>query len=124
MALADITINDGQSTPAAHVFAYIGTENGRVVRADLSAGLEQALKLTIGHRVTKSGGNPVDSHLWRIDKTILDADGITPYTPNIRISSDIPRRVYTDALADDLAAFVRNFATADNIRLLLKGSVF
>lgn len=123
MALADITLNDGQGTPVAHVFTYTGTVNGRVVRADMAASPETPLTLTFAHQAVKRDGVAYKSHLLRIDKTLQDADNITAYANNIRLMADVADKVLSDALADDLAAFIRNWATSVNVRAWLKGSV-
>lgn len=123
MALADITLNDGKGTPVAHTFAYISSQGSRVVRAELTAPPEAPLLMTHAHSEKKANGVTVKSHLFRIDQTVLDADGITPYQTNIRLMADVPNSVYSDALADDLAAFIRNWASSTNIRAWLRGSV-
>lgn len=123
MALNDITLNDGQGTPVAHTFTYIATQGNRVIRADLAAAPETPLQMTIAHSETKINGAPGKSHLQRFDKTVLDADGVTPHKANMRLCADVPNAVLSDALADDLAAFIRNWATSANVRAWLKGSV-
>lgn len=123
MALADIIIADGQSTPVNHTFAYIGMVNNRVVRADLSQNPETPLTLTTAHSEYNKSGVKGKSHLQRFDKTLMDSDGVTPHVSNIRLMADVDNAVLSDALADDLAAFIRNWATAANVRLWLKGSV-
>lgn len=124
MALADITINDGQTTPVAHVFTYVNTTGTRVIRSDFAASPESPLMLTISHQDTKISGASGKSHLFRIDRTVMDADGVTPYKANVRLVADVPHAVLSDALADDLAAYIRNWATSANLRALLRGSVF
>lgn len=123
MALADITLNDGQGTPVAHTFTYVTMQGSKVIRRDFAAAPETPLQMTHGHQTATKGGVGVDSHLLRIDVTTLDSDGITPYISNIRIMSDVPRPILSDALADNLAAYVRNWATSANIRAWLRGSV-
>lgn len=123
MALADITLADGQGTPVNHTFTYTGTVNNRVIRSELAANPETPLLMTHAHSETKRGNATVKSHLLRIDKTVLDSDGITPHAVNIRIMADIPNPVLSDSLAADLAAFVRNWATAANVQAWVKGSV-
>lgn len=123
MALADITLADGAASPVSHVFTYVGTQNGRVVRVDMSADAEQPLSLTHGHMSKKVGGKTVQSHLLRVDSTVLDADGVTPHIANIRLMCDVPNPILSDALADNLAAFIRNWATSANVRAWLRGSV-
>lgn len=123
MALADITINDGQTTPVAHTFTYIGTTNGRVLRSDFAAAAETPLHMTHGHTSRVAKGVALDSHLLRFDRTALDADGVTPHKANIRLASDVPRAIVSDGLADDFAAYIRNWATSANVRAWLKGSV-
>jgi len=123
MALADIVVADGQGTPVNHTFTYVSTVNNRVIRSDMAASAEEPLLMTHAHQATVRGGAKTKSHLYRVDRTKLDSDGVTPYTANIRIMADIPVAIQSDALADDLAAFVRNWATANNIRAWLKDSV-
>lgn len=124
MALANIVINDGQGTPVAHTFEYIGSDAGKVTRSDLTRSPEVPLLLTIGHQTNKKGGTTVDSHLLKIESTVLDTDGMTLHKPNIRLMADCPVAVYSDALADDFAAYVRNWATSANVRAWLRKSVF
>lgn len=123
MALADITLADGQSTPENHTFTYIGLTNGRTIRSDMAASAEEPLSMTHGHMSKKVNGKNVRSHLLRIDTTKLDADGVTPYQANIRLMADVPDPIRSDALADDLAAYIRNWATSANVRAWLKDSV-
>lgn len=123
MALADIVLNDGQATPVAHTFTYIATSGNRVQRSDFSASAEAPLKMTHAHSETKLSGAAAKSHLFRIDCTVLDADGITPYTANVRVCCDVPNAVLSDTLADNLAAYVRNWISSSNFRAFLKGSV-
>jgi len=123
MALADITLNDGQASPVAHTFTYITTENGRVVRKEMAQSAETPWLHTIAHKKSKINGVNVDSHLERFDFTFLDADGVTPRYINIRVCADVDPLIYTDARAKDAAAFVRNrFAEAVGIAFM-KGSV-
>lgn len=123
MALADITLADGQVSPANHVFTYIGTQSNRVIRSELAADLEEPLLLTFAHSDTKISGASAKSHLMRIDKTVLDTDGVTALKANIRMMCDMPNAILTDALADDFAAYIRNWATSANVRNWLRGSV-
>lgn len=123
MALADITLNDGQGTPVAHTFTYVTQRDGRVIRSDMAAPTEEPLTLSHAHSVRKVNGKAVRSHLLRVDKTKLDADGITQHLVNIRLMADVPNAVLSDALADDLAAYIRNWATSANVRAWLRDSV-
>lgn len=123
MALSDITLADGQASPVNHVFTFVNSSNGRVLRSEISAPAEEPLIMTHAHSERKSGSVKITSHLLRIDKTILDSDGITAHTANIRVMCDIPTPISSDALAADLAAFIRNWATADNVKQWVKGSV-
>lgn len=123
MALADIVLNDGQGSPVAHTFTYTGTTGNRVIRSDFAAAAETPLLMTHAHSETKISGASAKSHLFRIDRTVLDGDGITPHKANIRLMCDVPNAVLSDALADDLAAYIRNWASSTNVRAWLKGSV-
>lgn len=124
MALADISLADGQGSPVTHVFSFQSAEKGRVIRTDLSKSPELPLDLTIGHQSAKKNGITVDSHLFRIDYAVLDGDNITIYRPNIRICGDVPVAIYSDALADDFAAFLRNWSTSANMRAFMRKSFF
>lgn len=123
MALADITLADGQVSPENHTFVYISTNNNRVVRADFAAPAEEPLTLTLAHSDTKISGASGKSHLMRIDRTVLDGDGVNAYKSNIRLMADVPNAILSDDLADDLAAFIRNWATSSNVRAWMRGSV-
>lgn len=123
MALADITIADGQGTPVNHTFSYVGTVNGnRVVRSELTANPEQPISLTMAHSESKRGGVTTKSHMARFDVTILDTDG-SAHVANIRVMSDIPNPINSAALQANLLAYGKNFlshALADD---WLMGSV-
>lgn len=123
MAFADITLNDGQGTPVAHTFTVISTKDGRVVRSDLAAPPEEPFLMTMAHNQKTVSGQVQKGHLVRWDKTVLDADGVTPHPNNIRIAADIRNAVCTQALAADFAAMIRNWATAENVYALFKDSV-
>jgi len=123
MALADIALADGQGSPVTHTFTYTGTVANRVIRSDFAATPEQPLTLTIAHSSGTKKNVAFRSHLLRIDSIILDSDGITPHAANIRLMADIPNPVLSDALAEDLAAYIRNWATANNVKAWVKNSV-
>jgi len=123
MALADITLNDGQGTPVAHTFSYIATKDNRTIRSDMAANPETPLLLTFAHSQKGAGTKGIKSHLARIDKSILDADGVTVHKPNVRLVSEVPNAVLSDALADDFAAYIRNWATSANVRAWFRDSV-
>lgn len=124
MALDDITLDDGQSTPVSHVFQYAGTENKRVVRSDYAADPETPLLLTMGHMQSVRGGVKYDNHLWRLDVTILDADGVTAYVNNFRMMADVARKVLSTDLANDFAAYPSDWLTPANVLAWLRGSFF
>lgn len=124
MALADITLADGQGTPVNHTFTYVRSDaNGRVVRSEMAAPAEEPLTLTHAHKDGKVSGKAIRSHLLRVDFTKLDSDGITPRLANIRLMADVDNAILSDALADDMAAYIRNWATSANVRTWLRGSV-
>lgn len=123
MALADITLADGQGSPVNHTFAFVAQNGPRVIRSELAAPMEEPILLTMSHGQRVAGGKTIKNHLFRIDVTVLDADGVTPYTANIRLAADVPSPIFSDALAADLAAYIRNWATANNVSAWLKGSV-
>lgn len=123
MALADITLNDGQGTPQAHTFTFVSSQNGKIVRSDLSRSPEIPLTMTHGHQTAVRKNVKTDSHLLRFDDAVLDADGVTAIVANIRIMADVPVSIYSDALADDFAAFIRNWASSANVRAWMRNSV-
>lgn len=122
MALADITLADGQGTPVNHTFAYISSSLDRVIRSELAASAEESNLLTMGHRPMKIGGYAGKSHLARFDLTRLDADGVTQHTANIRVMMDIPDKILSDDLVKDMAAFVRNLFTSAFTTAFARGS--
>lgn len=124
MALADITLADGQAVPVSHVFTYIQTSGNRVIRTDFTAPAEEPLILTMAHQDTKISGFPGKSHLWRMDKSKLDADGVTVHKANFRFMLDLPNAILADALLKDFAAFGRNALTEAFILAFGRGSVF
>lgn len=125
MALADIVINDGQGTPVAHTFRYTVTndKSGRVVRKDIARTPDLPLLLTMGHETQKQNGVKVDSHLWKLDDARMDADGVTVRYAGVTTTVRCDPNIYSDALADDLAAFLRNYFTSANMRALMRGFV-
>lgn len=125
MALADIVLNDGQGTPVAHTFAYITTDqNGRVIRKDMARTPDLPLLLTLAHNKVKRGAVLYDGHLFRIDDSLLDADNITVRGASVRVITECDPNIYSDTLvADNLAAFIRNYFSSANMRLLMRGSV-
>jgi hypothetical protein len=122
MALADITLADGQSTPVNHTFTYISSVDNKVVRSWLTASPEEPLILTFGHMVRKFGTYAGKGHLARFDLTKLDADNVTQHTANIRVMADIPDRILSDALAKDMAAYTRNLLTEAFFLAFVRGS--
>lgn len=123
MGLADVVINDGQGTPVAHTFVYVTTENGRVIRKDMARTPDLPLIMEIGHNKVKRSGVVFDGHLWRINDSRMDADGVTVRNASIRVIVECDPQIYSDALSDDLMAWTRNMLTQANGRLLLRGSV-
>lgn len=122
MALADIIVNDGASTPVAHTFTYITTQSGRVVRNDNSAAVNLPLTMTISHGERMLKGKKVKTHMVRFDQITIDADGVE-WPNSSRIVFEISDPTFTDALIDNLAAFQRNYNSSANARLLARGSV-
>lgn len=122
MALADITLADSKATPTNHVFAYVGTVNNRVIRKNLSAGVDTPETLTLAHQEATKSGNKIDSHLARIDWTLLDADG-TAHPQNIRVMCDIDRAVYDQADLEDKVTMLRNLITDAFMVSMAAGSV-
>lgn len=125
MALADIVLNDGQGTPVAHTFVYITTDpSGRVIRKDMARTPDLPLMLTIGHNKVKRGTVSYDGHLVRVDDSLLDADNITVRGASVRVIVECDPAIYSDTnVADNLAAYVRNYFSSANMRLIMRGSV-
>lgn len=122
MALADITLADSKSTPANHVFAYVGTVNNRVIRKNLSSGVDTPETLTIAHNETTKNGQKIDGHLARIDWILLDTDG-TAHLNNIRVIADVARATYDQADFEDKVTMVRNLITDAFMVSMAAGSV-
>lgn len=122
MALADITLADSKSTPTNHVFAYVGTVNNRVIRKNLSSGVDTPETLTIAHNETTKNGQKIDGHLARIDWILLDSDG-TAHQNNIRVIADVARATYDQADLEDKVTMVRNLITDAFMVSMAAGSV-
>lgn len=123
MALADITVNDAESTPVAHTFTYVGTQNGRVVRQELGAPTEEPQFLITAHDESKSGGVVKRGHLRRIDITQLDADGVTPHTASFYVRAVIPNPIMSEQLCKNGRAELFNSLAEADFVALCKGSV-
>lgn len=123
MALADITLNDSQATPVSHVFSYVGTENGQIIRKNLAKSPETPETLILGHKKVKVNGVEVDSHLWRLNQTKLDADGVTVRRRSIRVIIEEDPMIYSDADAEDLATMLVNGMSETFVKSFMKGSV-
>lgn len=123
MALADITLVDSQVAPVSHVFSYVTTENGQVVRRNLAMPPDQPETLIMGHKPMKVGGVPVDSHLWRLNQSYLDADGVTVRRMSVRVIWEIDNQIYSDARIEDMAAMCLSGLTETFVKSFTKGSV-
>lgn len=123
MALADITLVDSKSTPVNHVFTFFAMDTaGRVLRKNLARTPDLPELLTLGHKTQKLGGVQVDSHLWRLDDSILDADNVTVCRNNLRVMADIDPRTYSDALMEDYAAMLLSAFTETFMKSWTRGS--
>lgn len=124
MALADIVLTDAAASPVNHTFAYTATDGNRVIRKDFSASPETPLTLTIAHNTSKRGSTLVDSHLVRLDKTVLDTDNVTPHAMNMRVCWDVPRVVLAEQDIKDMSAMLADFlAEAGRMFAVSQGSV-
>lgn len=123
MALADITLADSQATPVNHVFEYVITENGQVIRKNMAAPPDLPELLIFGHRQVKSKGVMVDSHLWKLSQSYLDADGVTTRSMSCRVIWDIDPKIYTDARIEDMAKMTINALTETFVKVFTKGSM-
>jgi len=126
MALADITLADSKASPENHVFSYVGTQNNRVIRKNLSAPVDEPETLTLAHNErtanTKGVSQNINGHLARIDWVTLDADG-TARPQNIRAMADLDAAVYTQADFEDKVTMLRNLITDAFMVSLANGSV-
>lgn len=123
MALADIVVNDSQSTPVAHTYTFISYDkNGRVVRGDLSRTPDLPLTLTVGHKKIKKNGVLVDAHVVDLSNALIDADGITVRNITYRCTAEIDPAVYTDAISDDMITMLHNVMTEVFTRAWARGS--
>lgn len=123
MALADITLTDSQASPQNHVFAYVGTENGQVIRKNASAALDQPEIYAVGNRESKANGVPVRSSLRKLTLGRLDADGVTTRYASIREIIEVDPKIHSDALIEDLVTMFRTDGTEAREVLYIKGSV-
>lgn len=123
MALADITLADSKASPESHVFSYVTTENGQVIRKNLAKAPDLPETLVLAHRKVKVGGVLVDSHLWKLTLSALDADGVTTRYASARVIWDIDPKIYSDALVEDLATMTLNALTETFVKAVTKGSV-
>lgn len=102
MALDNVVLTDAAA--ASQTFTLVGSvaTDGRVLRKNLARPLETPVILTTSHATSGKGASTVDRHLSRLDRTELDADGVTPYTGSIYLVAVGPRRIITGTQMYDL----------------------
>lgn len=109
-AIAALTINDGQASPAAHTFAVVGTTGQKATWADKAAGIPVGYtKLTNEVREAKSKDG-AHSVIFGIEfPTLASVNGVQT---RVRVSSAQVRFNYaqdsTDQERKDLVAYVIN----------------
>lgn len=107
-AIATLTLNDGQATPAAHTFAVQGTTGLKATWLEKSAGVASGyIKLTDEYREAKSSDG-ANSRIIGIEfPTVATVNGVTS---RVRLSSASVRINYaqnaTDQERKDLIAYL------------------
>lgn len=109
-AIAALTINDGQTTPAAHTFAVVGTTGSKATWADKTGGVPAGfLKLTNEVREAKST-NGAHSVIFGFELPVMAV--VNGVNTRVRVSSASVRFNYaqdsTDQERKDAVAYVIN----------------
>jgi hypothetical protein len=109
-AIAQLVINDGQATPAAHTFAVVGTTGTKAIWADKASGIPTGyLKITNEVREAKST-NGAHSVIFGFEfPTLATVNGVST---RVRVSSAQVRLNFaqdsTDQERKDAVAYVAN----------------
>lgn len=122
MAFENVTLTD--SVPTNFVYEMVGPvgPDGRVIRKHLASAIETPLILTTGHTTNGKSSNAVDRHLSRLDETVLDADGITPYVGSVYLVCTVPRRAITSTIMWNLyKQLTSRFTTEASFQAFLQG---
>lgn len=110
-AIAALSINDGQATPAAHTFAVQGTTGLKATWLEKSAGVSAGyLRLTDEYREAKSSTGAHSRLLGLEFPTMATVNGVNT---RVRVSSAQVRFNFaqdaTDQEKKDIVAYVTNF---------------
>lgn len=120
-AIAALTINDGQASPAAHTFSVVSTDGARARFSDKVSGIPVGYtNLTYEVREAKS---PTGAHSaissFELPTTAV-VDGVTK---RVRVSSAQLRLNFaqdsTEAERQDLVAYVTNFLSHATVKASL-----
>lgn len=102
MALENVVLVDAAAANQTYTMVGGISADGKVIRRNLAISLETPHILTTSHSQQGKGANVTDRHLSRLDRTVLDADGVTPYIGSLYLVGVAPRRVITSAMMWDL----------------------
>lgn len=122
-AIAALSINDGQATPAAHTFAVQGTTGLRATWLEKTAGVASGyLKLTDEYREAKSATGANSRILGFEFPVVATVDGSTV---RVRVSSAQVRFNFaqdsTDQERKDAVAYVTNVLSNSTMKAAIWG---
>lgn len=117
-AIAALSINDGQATPAAHTFAVVGTTGQKAVWADKTGGIPVGyVKLTQEVREAKSS---TGAHSVIFGYELPTVSTVSGVNTRARVSSAQVRFNFaqdsTDQERKDLVAYVINSLSNASVR--------
>jgi len=110
-AIAALTINDGQASPAAHTFSPVSTDGSKAQWADRSPTIPAGFRL-ISREVSPPSGNRTvyritDGYMLPTVATVNGTDQVVRYS-----SAQLTLNIHPDATLQerkDLLAYVKNF---------------
>jgi len=110
-AIAALTINDGQASPAAHTFSPVSTDGSKAQWADRSPTIPAGFRL-ISREVSPPSGNRTvyritDGYMMPTVATVNGTDQVVRYS-----SAQLTLNIHPDATLQerkDLLAYVKNF---------------
>lgn len=117
-AIAALTINDGQATPAAHTFNPVTTDGSKAMWADRSPGIPAGYR-TISHEVLgPSGARTVNRLTFGfMTPTLATVNGVDT---QVRYSSaQVVLNIHPESTLQerkDLLAYITNFLSNANVK--------
>jgi hypothetical protein len=117
-AIAALTINDGQSTPASHTFSPVTTDGSLAKLADRSPSIPAGYRV-ISHEVTPPSGNRTTSKIQTgfmipVVATVDGSDKVVRYS-----SAQVTLNIHPEATLQerkDLRAYLVNFFDEADIK--------